>query len=161
MDASDRKARLAAIRRNRQKGKGDGPTENTTNVPIAASPVVTSPTATSPITTSSHPHPTLNDSVTESRLEESDRKEVPKLQLSELSNETIETVSLKVQNNILNNAQQLARDVHFEQAHNQTKQVSYTKDLEDDLQNLLGRAQVDTDRAINNILQSKYEIEQK
>lgn len=175
MDApiEDRKARLAAIRKNRQN-KG----VNIPDVPTQVSEVSSRDSLVTDGSLDEHANKDVkkDSSVSESlqldaasvasqpdilspeqNLETPPILETPpKLLLSELSNETIETVSLKVQSEILNNAQRASRDTKFTvTGHNKPK--SYTKDLEDDLQRYFSRARFDTDRAINLILQAKYE----
>ena len=175
MDApiEDRKARLAAIRKNRQN-KG----VNIPDVPTQVSEVSSRDSLVTDGSLDEHANKDVkkDSSVSESlqldaasvasqpdilspeqNLETPPILETPpKLLLSELSNETIETVSLKVQSEILNNAQRASRDTKFTvTGHNKPK--SYTKDLEDDLQGYFSRARFDTDRAINLILQAKYE----
>jgi hypothetical protein len=176
MDApiEDRKARLAAIRKNRQN-KG----VNIPNVPTQGSEVSSRDSLVTDGSLDEHTNEDVkrkDSSVSESlQLDAASvasqpdilspeptidttpiLETAPKLLLSELSNETIETVSLKVQNEILNNAQRASRDTKFTvTGHNKPK--SYTKDLEDDLQGYFSRARFDTDKAINLILQVKYE----
>ncbi|KAK6454565.1 uncharacterized protein RJT20DRAFT_130722 [Scheffersomyces xylosifermentans] len=149
----DRKSRLAALRKKRLAKDVDVRSSNKDDE-VTAKRAKTTETA-SEIATGEKVNE--EDGTGEKVDEEDTTGELPKLNISE--NETIEAVSLDTQREILHNAEVKAGESVSEDPKQKEKSKSsiYTEDLKSDIEHYLKKAKFRTDRAINSIIQQKYE----
>lgn len=143
--SEDRKTRLAELRKNRANNRGSL---------IKASPESqeegsqdASPPKTLPVLSNDDLQETTEDK------EETVSSLPPTLELT--NGETVEVVSQRIYNDILNKVHNEATSAFFEQEESTKPKVSYTKDMKDDLQNYYHKAEIRTNRAINKIIQDK------
>ncbi|ODV79839.1 uncharacterized protein CANTADRAFT_49540 [Suhomyces tanzawaensis NRRL Y-17324] len=135
----DRRARLAALRKNRFNKTSSEASPSTHSDP-------TPPQSATP---SSVPTEAI-----ETPEQDGEIKEPPALQLDH--GETVEVLSNNIQQQILRSARERANDISFV-SETAPRKVSYTKDLEDSIQDLDTKAHNRTERAVYNIIKAKYE----
>lgn len=134
--SNERKARLAALRKNRGKKKDEIVQDQQQPQP-----------QTTPEQIEEHHEPHFP---TEQKI-----VDVPSLNLTK-SGETVEAISQSLQDSILRKAQKEAGDLNFN-LDTQPQHNSYTNDLKQDIASYLAAAKADTDKAIHSIMQTRFE----
>lgn len=142
--SEDRKARLAELRKNRANNRGS---LIKTSPQSEEEPQDLSLTKTLSVAA----HENLQEA-TEDK-EEAASLLPPTLQLT--NGETVEVVSQRIYNEILNRVHNETISEFFEQDKSTKPKVSYTKDMKEDLRSYYHKAEIRTNRAINKIIQDK------